>query len=391
MFEFEIIDNKLVAIFFPNFGIEEILKKIKKEGHCIKNTFWVEKNNLIENINTDEEYIAFAIGKKQNEIIKLDKNVMRTNNDFYFPKDFDFKKTTFIATYNISIIHRIDLMIKHDLYIGVENKENYIPVEMFNNLIKLFPNRNELSKYSEKRIAIILKEKLINLDKYEFIYENYLSKKENRIQNNDIDSKSKLKIAYEQFSIAIDTLEYMLENENYYSESVWQAKIYDIIQFLYPKYIYYEREVRFNGIDSHDKRPDFILVDANGFIDVLEIKKPDTSILSKNITYRNNYVPVRELSGTVQQVEKYIYCLNNLNSNDNFFKKVEEKIPNGIKVKVLNPNGMIIMGRNNTFNEQQNQDFELIKRQYKNITEIMTYDDLLLRLKTITSALIKRI
>lgn len=391
MFEFEIIDNKLVAIFFPNFGIEEILKKIKKEGHCIKNTFWVEKNNLIENINTDEEYIAFAIGKKQNEIIKLDKNVMRTNNDFYFPKDFDFKKTTFIATYNISIIHRIDLMIKHDLYIGVENKENYIPVEMFNNLIKLFPNRNELSKYSEKRIAIILKEKLINLDKYEFIYENYLSKKENRIQNNDIDSKSKLKIAYEQFSIAIDTLEYMLENENYYSESVWQAKIYDIIQLLYPKYIYYEREVRFNGIDSHDKRPDFILVDANGFIDVLEIKKPDTSILSKNITYRNNYVPVRELSGTVQQVEKYIYCLNNLNSNDNFFKKVEEKIPNGIKVKVLNPNGMIIMGRNNTFNEQQNQDFELIKRQYKNITEIMTYDDLLLRLKTITSALIKRI
>lgn len=391
MFEFEIIDNKLVAIFFPNFGIEEILKKIKKEGHCIKNTFWVEKNNLIENINTDEEYIAFAIGKKQNEIIKLDKNVMRTNNDFYFPKDFDFKKTTFIATYNISIIYRIDLMIKHDLYIGVENKENYIPVEMFNNLIKLFPNRNELSKYSEKRIAIILKEKLINLDKYEFIYENYLSKKENRIQNNDIDSKSKLKIAYEQFSIAIDTLEYMLENENYYSESVWQAKIYDIIQLLYPKYIYYEREVRFNGIDSHDKRPDFILVDANGFIDVLEIKKPDTSILSKNITYRNNYVPVRELSGTVQQVEKYIYCLNNLNSNDNFFKKVEEKIPNGIKVKVLNPNGMIIMGRNNTFNEQQNQDFELIKRQYKNITEIMTYDDLLLRLKTITSALIKRI
>lgn len=391
MFEFEIIDNKLVAIFFPNFGIEEILKKIKKEGHCIKNTFWVEKNNLIENINTDEEYIAFAIGKKQNEIIKLDKNVMRTNNDFYFPKDFDFKKTTFIATYNISIIHRIDLMIKHDLYIGVENKENYIPVEMFNNLIKLFPNRNELSKYSEKRIALILKEKLIDLDKYEVIYENYLSKKENRIQNNDLDSKSKLKIAYEQFSIAVDTLECMLENENYYSESAWQTKIYDIIQLLYPKYIYYEREVRFKGIDSHDKRPDFILVDANGFIDVLEIKKPDTSILSKNITYRNNYVPVRELSGTVQQVEKYIYCLNNLNSNDIFFKKIEEKIPNGIKVKVLNPNGMIIMGRNNTFNEQQNQDFELIKRQYKNITEIMTYDDLLLRLKTITSALIKRI
>lgn len=66
-------------------------------------------------------------------------------------------------------------------------------------------------------------------------------------------------------------------------------------------------------------------------------------------------------------------------------------MPNGLKVKVLNPNGMVIMGRSNDFNEQQKQDFELIKRQYKNITEIMTYDDLLFRLKTIVSALEKRI
>lgn len=66
-------------------------------------------------------------------------------------------------------------------------------------------------------------------------------------------------------------------------------------------------------------------------------------------------------------------------------------MPNGLKVKALNPNGMVIMGRSNDFNEQQKQDFELIKRQYKNITEIMTYDDLLFRLKTIVSALEKRI
>lgn len=391
MFEFKIIDNRLAAIFFPNFGIKEMLEKIKIEGLNIKNTFWVEKSNLIEDIDDEEEYIAFFIGEKLKKVIRLDKEVMGINNDFYFPENFNFKKATFIATYNISIIRRIDSMINHDLYIGIENKENCISVELFNSLIKLFPNRNELRKYTEKRIALILKEVLADLDKYEFIYEKYLSKKENKIQNNDLSSKNKLKIAYEQFSIAVDTLEYMLENENSYSERIWQAKIYDIIQLLYPKYIYYEREVNFTGIDSHDKRPDFILVDANGFIDVLEIKKPEISILSKNITYRNNYIPVRELSGTIQQVEKYIYCLNNLNNNNIFLKKIEEKLPNGLKVKALNPNGMVIMGRSNDFNEQQKQDFELIKRQYKNITEIMTYDDLLFRLKTIVSALEKRI
>lgn len=83
--------------------------------------------------------------------------------------------------------------------------------------------------------------------------------------------------------------------------------------------------------------------------------------------------------------------MNNLNNNNIFLKKIEEKLPNGLKVKALNPNGMVIMGRSNDFNEQQKQDFELIKRQYKNITEIMTYDDLLFRLKTIVSALEKRI
>ena len=63
MFEFEIIDNKLAAIFFPNFGIKEMLEKIKTEGLNIKNTFWVEKSNLIEDID-DEECIAFFIGEK---------------------------------------------------------------------------------------------------------------------------------------------------------------------------------------------------------------------------------------------------------------------------------------------------------------------------------------
>lgn len=61
MFEFKIIDNRLAAIFFPNFGIKEMLEKIKTEGLNIKNTFWVEKSNLIEDIDDEEEYIAFLL------------------------------------------------------------------------------------------------------------------------------------------------------------------------------------------------------------------------------------------------------------------------------------------------------------------------------------------
>lgn len=49
------------------------------------------------------------------------------------------------------------------------------------------------------------------------------------------------------------------------------------------------------------------------------------------------------------------------------------------------------MGRSDQFNSQQMDDFELIKRQYKHIAEIMTYDDLVQRIDNITAALQREI
>ena len=75
------------------------------------------------------------------------------------------------------------------------------------------------------------------------------------------------------------------------------------------------REIIIKGIDKKDKQPDFIMIDTNGYVDILEIKSPDVRILTKQASYRNNYVPVREFSGAVQQIEKYIYCLNTKDNN----------------------------------------------------------------------------
>lgn len=50
-----------------------------------------------------------------------------------------------------------------------------------------------------------------------------------------------------------------------------------------------------------------------------------------------------------------------------------------------------MLGRHNTFKDQEIQDFEIIKRQYKHIADIMTYDDLLQRLDNIVAALKYRI
>ena len=53
----------------------------------------------------------------------------------------------------------------------------------------------------------------------------------------------------------------------------------------------------------------------------------------------------------------------------------------GVKIKIVNPQGIIICGRKINFTEQQDLDYEIIKRQYKALTEILTYDELIKRLE----------
>lgn len=74
-----------------------------------------------------------------------------------------------------------------------------------------------------------------------------------------------------------------------------------------------------------------------------------------------------------------------------FFEKLDKKLPNNLNSKVFNPQGILLIGRSNDFNSQQIQDFELIRRQYKNITDVITYDELLFRLNNIRLSLKEKI
>jgi hypothetical protein len=128
-----------------------------------------------------------------------------------------------------------------------------------------------------------------------------------------------------------------------------------------------------------------MLVDSNGSVDVIEIKKPFENCVISKSAYRDNFTPTKELSGTIMQAEKYIFHLNKwgIKGERVLSDKYKSELPPELNIKIIKPKGIIILGRDNNLSHRQMFDLEIIKRKYANLIDIITYDDLINRLENI--------
>lgn len=373
----------LNIIYSPAINFDVIEKNIN-DGTCIKGTFWVNKTNIVE-INQDDESICFTIAKTKENYYLLDREVFGIKHNISIEKKLNISDKWFITYPKTSVIKKIDELLQDDLCIVADEngEENYLPSRAFLELIEVFPNSYEVKKYVSSRISYLLSTYVEGVWKNKESYERYLEKKE---ANLPLSSFPNIKLmGYEMYKKAYDELELMLKNSMSYSEKEWQRRIYEIICVLYPKYIARFREIEVGTDGRHMKTPDFMLVDSAGFVDILEIKKPDGIKVVSTTEYRNNYVASRDLEGAIVQIEKYIYILNH--EGEARVKKIQDKVrnhlPSNFRLKVVNPQGILLLGRSNNLTDEQLFDFEIIKRQHKNIVDIMTYDDLLKRFRNI--------
>lgn len=395
--EFGRKDGELILILAPErIYASKILDVLNTKGKwMISHSFTVTKQNF-RSEDAEQNELRFCIGTIYDEYTLVDNSVIGTTHNFYFSNTINLKKQYFVAYRNISILSKIDQVVDNDVYIGGNNKVGCIPFETFKLLIKKFPKTAELDYYAHARIATIIKEVFPYAEEHEARFNQFLEKQDNSLSlifsiNHQTLLQENAAIELSQFSAIRNRLAELLDQEQCISEQIWQEQIHGILRLLYPKYLAGIREIAIKGVDRHDKRPDFLLVDANGYVDILEIKKPSVQLLTKQSSYRNNYVPVRELAGAIQQVEKYIYCLNTWGreGEQELQKQLSHKLPEAITLKIVNPQGILLLGRSKEFTLQQRTDFELIKRQYKHIAEILTYDDLVQRINNIISALSK--
>ena len=225
--------------------------------------------------------------------------------------------------------------------------------------------------------------------------DNYLNKK--RADRSISSIKFIKEYEAKKFEYVREELKQMLKDSESFAERDWQKKVVGFLLLLFPKYVAVLENLQIKDFYSDpakakDRFIDLTLVDANGTIDIIEIKKPFANcILSRN-KYRDNYTPRTELSGSVMQVEKYVFHLNKWGREGerNILEKRRNELPPVFEIKITNPKAMIILGRDKDFTSDQQFDFEIIKRKYANIIDIMTYDDLLRRLDNIV-AMFRRI
>ena len=398
MVKFEVIEDQIIftysySDYINNDWVREALKNdgevnYKSTFHFIVEDLYNEDlfedkkldSEMMSMLDADYPPVSFVFAKKSGEYFKVQKSILSDVRDIFFHKDIKLVLEYFVAETRISLFSQIIDLTSEDIYVGGESA-NALPIEEFEGLVKEFPTTYEKNLYAQARIASVIKNYFETTVDSEKKFQKYINKKASKKgkQLNKIFQEYEIK----KYTTILEKLKEMLNSEDSYNENQWQNEILEIILLLYPKYI-----LSFTGvymtIDSKRRRfLDFMLVDSNGNIDVIEIKKPFESSIMTSHFYRSNYIPHKDLTGTVMQLEKYIYHLNRwgVAGEKKLNEKYSTELPDGLTIKITNPKGFIISGRENNLCAEQKSDFEVVKRKYKNVIDIITYDDLLQRLR----------
>jgi len=157
-------------------------------------------------------------------------------------------------------------------------------------------------------------------------------------------------------------------------ERKWGKFLQKNLYLLDSKYIGVISEL--NVVLASQRKVDFGLVDAQGFLDIFEIKKPTTPLLSSNKD-RGNYYWSTEAVKAIAQAEKYLY--NAETKSDILSRDIRRE--KNISVNVIRPRAFLVIGMSSQLDASDKQeDFRVLRRSLKNI-EIILYDELIERLK----------
>lgn len=385
---FEVDNEGIYITYSPDSGSADWIrtKLDSTDAFVCKKVFYLQKKDVKFDSEDNSASIVFKIAdtvKISNEKYYLfDKRVFGISFNLYIEISCRVTERWIIGERGISIPQILEKVgIAEDFFIGGK-MSGAISEKEYLQAVKSLPTSTELNKYVQVRVYREFVN-LIGINKNcETEFQKYINRKRQTVA--ELRDSNYDEFNLERYKSKLITLKAMLANESLY-ESNWENEILKFIQVLYPQYVLCKKQARVKDTEGKIRKIDLLLGNSEGNVDILEIKRPSIShILTKTNSYRDNYVPLRELSGSIMQCEKYIYYLlkGGQTAETALNKQYSKELPTGYQLHIINPKAIIIIGRSNNFTKQEIKDFEIIRRKYKNIIDIITYDNLINRFET---------
>ncbi len=119
---------------------------------------------------------------------------------------------------------------------------------------------------------------------------------------------------------------------------------------------------------------DYIMRAFDGFVDLVEIKKPNGLPFWAAAKDHDNFVPSSDLVKAITQCLNYIHAIEQEANSVKFLERA--------KSKVIKPRCILVYGRSNDWNDEQREAYRILNAAYNQVS-ILTYDHLLIRAKNV--------
>lgn len=403
MISFEDRGAQIVLTYESEWGsVTWVDDKLRAEGEAtLSRTFTVRPPDLLPAEGDDDgDARAFVIGSVDAEYRNIRDDVLGLKHDLRISNSIPLSRALFVAERDISIFRRIDELVDEQIVIG-GLLPSAIPEDEFQMLLRTFPTTTEMKLYAWTRITRILREYMDTMTDAEQRLADYLARRDRskpktgRQAIGRVPAANELELA--KFEFIRDRLAEMLSDAEVYSEAEWQSAVADLFLLIFPQYVavlenVHIKEQYSNPGRSSNRYIDLLLVAANGAVDVIEIKKPFERGLVSRGRYRDNHVPLRELTGSIIQAEKYLFYLSKAGRDGEIAitESHSKDLPDGIEISIANPKALILAGRDSNLSPRERFDLEFARRSYSNVTDIISYDDLQRRVETVIASLRKR-
>ena len=117
---------------------------------------------------------------------------------------------------------------------------------------------------------------------------------------------------------------------------------------------------------------DYLMRAIDGFLDVVEIKRPDLPFWTRPDSH-GNLCPSSQLTAAITQCLNYLYKIELQSNSVEFMERVED-------TKTVKPQCMLVYGRSVDWDDNELKSLRILNAAYHQL-QIITYDQLLMRAK----------